>query len=445
MRNVLRTLLILLPFVAAALQPADIRAESGQIPFIRTEVTNTEPYAGEEVLLTYTLCFTGEGPRVSDASNPSLKGLWAEELDPGRFVKSRTVIISGVPCRSALIRQFKLAPLKSGRYVIDGYRLNCLMPETSPAQESKTLTLTAPAVVLQAKKLPEPVPEGFSGAVGTFSFTLDAEPATLRAGEPVTLTATVKGRGNLPSIIIPLPDISPSVHRGSAVTSLYLDKDTPLSSGSHRSRVTLYPEEPGTLVIPEVRLISFDPSAGLYRTTVSGPISVAVLPGEVTENVVSNQIQHKETPEIRSDEGPRILPFAGIVFVLLIALGVLFIIVKTLSGKKRSKTSKVPGFDTDGSDSPDMLRNRIYAAVTERGIAKPESLTKKQLSLALRKTGISEKTAEKTERLLDMIDRSLYSPLRPNEQELIETRRKTALLISELRQPKSPAREEVYR
>lgn len=445
MRNLLRPFPSVLLFVAATLLPAAILAETVREPFIRAEATAHNPFAGEEILLTYTLFFTGEGPQVSDASNPSLKGLWSEELDPGRFVRSRKVTVSGAVWRSAIIRQFKLSAIRPGRYVIDGYRLNCLMPATPSVQGGRTLTLSAPAVVLQARKLPEPVPDGFSGAVGTFSFTLSAEPAIIREGEPVTLTASVNGTGNLPSLMAPLPEISPSVSRSVTSTDLSLDTQRALSSGTHKTTLTLYPEEAGTLDIASARFIYFDPAACRYRTAASGPIKVRVLPVRRKEYSVSETEQQSGITKSPAEEGTRILPFAVSLAALMLALGALYTAGRKRSENRRSKTVSGRGNPATGSESPDLLRSRIYAAVSERGVARPESLTKTQLADALYRTGISANTAERVKRLLDLIDRSLYSPLRLSEDELVGLQRETAAVTNELRQPKSPAGEEGYR
>lgn len=445
MRNLLRPFLSVLLFVAATLLPAVIAAETVREPFIRAEATSTNPFAGEEILLTYTLFFTGDGPQVSDASNPSLEGLWAEELDPGRFVRSLKVTVSGVVWRSAIIRQFKLSAIQPGRLVIDGFRLNCLMPATPSVPAGRNLTLSAPAVVLHARKLPEPVPEGFSGAVGSFSFTIGAEPATIRAGEPVTLTASVKGKGNLPSIIVPLPEISPSVRRSATSTALSLDSQSELSSGTHKTTLTLYPEKTGTLDIPPARFVCFDPATGRYRTSASGPITVRVLPVRRTEYSVSETEQQSGITKSPAAEDSRIMPFAVSLAALMLALGALYTAGRKLSEMRRTKIVSGRGNPATGSESPVLLRSRLYAAVSERGVARPESLTKKELADALYKAGISADTSERVNRLLDLIDRSLYSPLRLSEDELIGLQRETAAVTNELRQPKNPAREEGYR
>ena len=51
---------------------------------------------------------------------------------------------------------------------------------------------------LDVQPLPQPAPEGFSGAVGQFELKSTLAPAQLKTGEPVTWTLTLSGTGNWP-------------------------------------------------------------------------------------------------------------------------------------------------------------------------------------------------------------------------------------------------------
>ncbi len=52
---------------------------------------------------------------------------------------------------------------------------------------------TAPSVML----------ENFNGAVGDFRFDLSANPRAVKAGEPITVTMTITGIGNLDTVSLP--------------------------------------------------------------------------------------------------------------------------------------------------------------------------------------------------------------------------------------------------
>lgn len=441
MGNAVRTVLTALLLFIGAFRPV---SATGQIPFIRTTVSTATPFTGEEVLLTYTICFIGDGPKVSDASNPSLKGLWTEELDPGRFVASQPVTVSGVLCRSAIIRQFKLAAIEPGRHVIDGYRVNCIMPGSNMASGNEPLTLVAPTVILQVRALPQPSPEGFSGAVGDFSFAIDTEPPTVKAGEPVKITSSVTGRGNLPSLIIPLPTFPPSLYRGTPIADLSLDKNETLSSGTSRSTLTIYPEKTGKLDFPPVRFVFFDAAAGRYQSVASRHLTVTVVPSMNRGKVNDQKILRSLDREIPEERLPG-LPPAGLAAAAFVALGLLFIIGKKISDKHVTKSKRASRDSVIGNETPEMVRNRIYGIICETGVEKPESLTKKQLADTLQRIGVSSETIEKLERLIDMIDRALYSPVRAGNDELRDLRIEAAAIMKELQQKKKTAREEANR
>ena len=69
-------------------------------------------------------------------------------------------------------------------------------------------TLRTEPVAITVKPLPEPKPAGFKGAVGRYTLSSSIDKETVSAGQPVTLSVTIAGSGNIKS----LPDLEiPSV------------------------------------------------------------------------------------------------------------------------------------------------------------------------------------------------------------------------------------------
>src|SRR5437764_3384124 len=64
------------------------------------------------------------------------------------------------------------------------------------AGERTELPIKSQAVTLDVKPLPPNAPPSFSGAVGNFTMAVDAKPKNVQAGDPITVTATISGRGN---------------------------------------------------------------------------------------------------------------------------------------------------------------------------------------------------------------------------------------------------------
>ena len=122
-------------------------------------------------------------------------------------------------------------------------------------------------------------PADFSGLVGSFTLESTVEPRQLKAGESVTLTATVRGRGNakrIPELKIPPLD----------GLKIYADqpvlKDENDGEGvvvSKTMKWALVPERDGRYRIPALAMSYFDTAAGRYRTLKTAEATLSVAPG----------------------------------------------------------------------------------------------------------------------------------------------------------------------
>jgi hypothetical protein len=68
---------------------------------------------------------------------------------------------------------------------------------------AKEIRLKSQPVTLEVKPLPPNAPPTFSGAVGSFTMKVDAAPKKAKAGDPITVTATISGRGNFDRVNAP--------------------------------------------------------------------------------------------------------------------------------------------------------------------------------------------------------------------------------------------------
>jgi hypothetical protein len=122
---------------------------------------------------------------------------------------------------------------------------------------SKQLTIHVHALPTEGR------PANFTGAIGQFKVTGDAQPASVAVGEPVTLRFTVSGEGNFDYVRCPaLPD-DPAwkTYVPSAKTN-YLDQ-------SHTQAVKTFeqsaiPRKNGNVPLPAASFSYFDPTAKQY-------------------------------------------------------------------------------------------------------------------------------------------------------------------------------------
>jgi tetratricopeptide (TPR) repeat protein len=138
--------------------------------------------------------------------------------------------------------------------------------------DAKPVQVQATPVPITVLPLPDAGrPADFSGAIGVFTFDLDAKPTSLDAGDPITLRMTLAGNGNLAALS------PPAVPTGDAFRRY--DPQPVKGEDSPTRRVfeqVLIPKSPAAHEIPAVRFSYFDPDARAYQTIVRGPVPIEV-------------------------------------------------------------------------------------------------------------------------------------------------------------------------
>jgi hypothetical protein len=212
----------------------------------------------------------------------------------------------GQPIRSAQVidgQRFEVlrfrtsvTPLKSGSLVLGPARtsLNVVSrPQNFFFTQRQPVELASNAVTLEVLPLPvEGRPADYSGAVGTFSLEVGATPAEVDAGDPVTVTITLRGEANL-------AQLQPPAFRAGEGFKVY-DPQVADASGD---QVRVYeqvviPEHAGVTELPALAFSFFDPGSGQYRTARSAPIPLVV---RASERDAGRQIVSASGVELRKD------------------------------------------------------------------------------------------------------------------------------------------------
>jgi hypothetical protein len=101
----------------------------------------------------------------------------------------------------------------------------------------------------------------------------------IAVGQPLTLTLTISGRGNIKS----LPDLTipalTNFRTFDANAATNIEKKEGEVSGSKVFKTVLIPTASGELTIPPVPFVYFDPAARAYRTIKTRALTVHVSPG----------------------------------------------------------------------------------------------------------------------------------------------------------------------
>src|SRR5208282_2100323 len=114
-------------------------------------------------------------------------------------------------------------------------------------------------VSIHIKPLPLPQPDDFKGSVGQYTLSAAMDKDNANVGQPLTLTVTVAGRGNiksLPDMTLP-PLINFRTFDANAATNI--EKKDGQVQGSKVFKTVLIPTASGDLRVPPLSFVFFDP------------------------------------------------------------------------------------------------------------------------------------------------------------------------------------------
>jgi len=139
--------------------------------------------------------------------------------------------------------------------------------------DSQPLSVPAEPMNVVIRPLPtEGKPADFGGAVGNFNMEMEVKPLEVNAGDPVTLTLRITGRGNFESISMPPLNLGKDFRR--------YDPKLVASGNDYKVFEQVFIPRSDTInELPPVTFSFFDPDAGTYKTIVRGPQPLSVKAG----------------------------------------------------------------------------------------------------------------------------------------------------------------------
>jgi hypothetical protein len=248
--------------------------------FIEAEATKTSFYVGEATLVSYALFSRYPILQVAYDGTPTFDGCMAQELSVLKQDAPDQVTRNGEPFYRVRLMQFLVTPSMAGARTISPLRMQMELRVDEPfgffpVRGSRTLRKASPALTLHARPLPEPIPEGFSGAVGRFTMTARPPKSPLGASDMDSLTLVIKGKGSLGSARPPeFPEVAGlTVHPPES--KLETAPGRPLEN-TLELRYPVAPRLGGMHRLPPLRFTYFDPSTGTYETLSSDAYTLMV-------------------------------------------------------------------------------------------------------------------------------------------------------------------------
>lgn len=248
--------------------------------FARASVNKSNPYQGEQVIVTYKIYTQVPISQFAIDKLPGNRGFWAEDLSEGGKIKQYEETVDGRRYQVAEIRRGALFAQESGRLTIEPLQLNVLAMVQRQRRRTGTIfdlfddpffsareaverPLSTNRIAVNVRPLPE-APQGFSGGVGRFDLQGGLSLHQVKANEAVSYRITISGTGNLMLVNAPSPEFPNVFEVYDPQIDDNIKKGDNGVSGSRTFEWVLIPRTQGRYTIPACKFVFFDPATGQY-------------------------------------------------------------------------------------------------------------------------------------------------------------------------------------
>ena len=470
---------------AGTAQPSGERRQGQPAIFITATVDKTTAYVGEPVTFIFRLY--NRAPLLSNPTYapPDFKGFWKEDMPPQREFQTT---VHGLPYHVTEVRT-ALFPSAPGTLRIAPAALNVHLENlgTDPFSDNffaqffgrgEQKTLRTEPLTVHVKPLPDPKPAGFEGAVGKFSLSSNVDKQQTKVGEPVMLSVTVTGAGNIKS----LPDVKlpalPNFRTLDSNPATNVKIDNYEVRGSKVFKTVLIPEASGDLQIPSLSYVYFDPDARSYKTLSSRAFTVHVTPGAPGSanapaasgyaapgvpsapgapagpsiQMLAQDIRYIKTPSSISSQSEPLYRRAwfrwlhGIFLLLLLAGGIvrlyraLFLSNTRLTDFRNAKAEALARLAEAQSaldqskvkDAASLLAEALHEFLSAKLSTDRQTISLKETLEMLKERGVHPHDTEKVRNLWETLDLFQFAPAQVRPDELRQSLRTMEHVIEEV-------------
>ncbi|HEX9750814.1 MAG TPA: BatD family protein [candidate division Zixibacteria bacterium] len=279
--------------------------------FITTSLDKDTALVNEPVTFIFRFYRAQRLLSSPEYNRPEFPGFWVEELSPQRRYR-RT--IDGVEYDVTELRTM-LFPTDAGVKTIEPARLKIAIPNRSrgsaldPFGRDIFGLIGGEDRVLQSDPLSLIVlappargrPENWSGLVGRFRMKSSVSAREVAVGDPITVTVTIEGEGNIKSIARPQFDSIPDFRTFSAGTSETVSKEGYRIGGMKSFEEVFVPQRAGVYALPVFSLCYYDLNSQRYATLTSDTITVTVTGASTDFSLPSLRLQPDELSDLAAD------------------------------------------------------------------------------------------------------------------------------------------------
>lgn len=254
--------------------------------FLEAEVDNSSPYVNQQVLLTLRYYIAVQQYGTPQLIAPSTVGFWTEELG------NKTPYYQRINGRRYKVIEigYALFPTQTGNLTIGRATIQAQVASRNRNRSNdpfgvfgdffgrgKDVTMHSSPLSIEVKPLPRKGrPDSFTGTIGDFRIWAVSDKKQVEVNQPVTVTISISGSGNVKSVAEPVIPESDDFRVYRSSSSEDINHANNRVSGTKVFEEVFIPRRPGNLEIPALQFAYFDPEAGRYRTAQTEPIKLLV-------------------------------------------------------------------------------------------------------------------------------------------------------------------------
>lgn len=272
--------------------------------FMTASADKTKAYLNEQILLKirfYQAQSTLGNPQYD---RPKMEGFVPEEIKTNQdsetiegkqyiYTEFVTALFGILPGKATV------GPATVQYSVVEGADMDTFDLFFNAAAGASLKSVKSEPLNIQIEALPkENRPKTFYGAVGTDYFiTAEADNTKPQAGEPVTITVTVRGNGNMRAIAdIPAPDMGANFRVYDTTSSSSTKLNGTLVGGIKTCKTVIVPRVSGAFEIPKTYFTYFDTATASYKTVSAPPIFLDVTPSSASAKGTSVSFSNDALP-----------------------------------------------------------------------------------------------------------------------------------------------------
>ena len=450
---------------------AELRGRRGEV-LLSARVDKREAWVGEPITLTVEVLSEQIISGFSGFKLPEYDGFWSSDLNSPKEVTARRRSVNGRVYNSYLLRRIVLYPIRAGTLEVPPFEIE--------AQVGMGFFSRGQAISRKSRPLPIEVrplpakgqPPGFTSTnVGSWSVEISATPREVALGEPITVTLTAEGEGNVDALALPELPAIPGLRSYEPKRSQRARVRGGKRVGTKTVEWVLVPSRSGTFELPPLALHTFEPETGRYvtRQTEAQALRVIAAPGGahaggegVPAGAASNRLEETSAgalalaPPLRRRAPPpyRRLPFLLVLFgaPLALALGLLMRRGRAIWAQRAGEAGRVARGHARGQlreahrlrkegqipEAIAAIERSIVGYLAQRTGLPARGLGRDALSRALEEAGWGAGVCEATLSLLDGCEAARYRPGGPTEGQLDALLSRASKVISQWEEEPEP-------